>query len=58
MEIWLISFFVPGQGYGTLKEAFMTEAAAQAVVDEQKADPDMEGISMKVFSAELQVTIQ
>ncbi|QXG07581.1 hypothetical protein [Erwinia phage Pecta] len=58
MKVWCVSFFIPGHGYGTLEEGWLTEAEAQAVVEEQTKDPDMEGVKMFVFSVTLQVTLQ
>lgn len=56
MDIWIISVFIPGTGFGILEEGFMSKGEAEQFAAKQQED--MPGAHLTVDNVNIKVTLQ
>lgn len=56
MEIWIISFFIPGTGFGILEEGFLSKGEAEEFAS--WAQEDVPTAQLTVDSVRVGVTLQ
>ncbi len=56
MEIWLVSFYIPGTGFGILADGFMTKAEAEEYASQNQ--DDVPSAQLTVDCITVKVTVQ
>lgn len=56
MEIWVITFYIPGTGFGILEKAFLTKAEAEEYAAQNQ--DDVPSAQLTVDNVIVEVTLQ